>query len=98
MKLISIIKNDLTNADLAVYMKDNYSHDPDSPPLPPRNSTHITYTKSGLPVLLVEFWRNEKFKKYFWLGEVLWFDAEDHTDFVRRGNQWQEFLEIYKSF
>lgn len=98
MKLISIIKNNLTNKDLALYFKDNYPHDFDQPPTPPRNSTHITLTKSGLPMLQIEFWRNEKFKKYFWFGESVWFDAEDHTDFVKRGNQWLEFLEVYESF
>lgn len=98
MKLISIIHNDLTNSDLALYLKDNYAHDPDSPPLPPCNKTTVTHTKSGLPVLQIEFWRNEKFKKYFWLGEVLWFDAEANTDFVKHESQWLEFLEVYKSF
>jgi len=98
MKLISIIKNDLTNADLAVYMKDNYSHDPDSPPLPPRNTAQITSPKSDMPVLKIEFWRNEKFQKCFWFGEKIWFDKEANTDFERRGNQWLEFLEIYESF
>lgn len=98
MKLISIIKNEVTNTDLVLYLKDNYSYDPDGPPLPLLNTAHITSTKSNMPVLQIEFWRNEKFKKYFWFGEVLWFDAEDHTDFVKRGNQWLEFLEVYESF
>jgi len=101
MKIISIIKNDITNTDLALYFKDNYPHDgngPPSSPLPSHNTAHITSTKSDMPVLQIEFWRNEKFQKYFWFGEVLWFDAEDNTDFVKRGNQWLEFLEIYESF
>jgi len=98
MKIISIIKNDITGSDLALYFKDNYPHDCAESPLPPRNSTHITHTKSGLPVLQIEFWRNEKFKRYFWFGEKVCFDAEDNTDFVKRGNQWLDFLEIYNGF
>jgi hypothetical protein len=97
MKIISIIHNNITGKDLAVYFKDNYSDDIDQPPSPPRNTTHVTHTKSG-PVLQIEFWRNERFQKYFWLGEKVWFEAEDHTDFVKRGSQWLEFLEIYNSF
>jgi hypothetical protein len=101
MKLISIIKNNLTNTDLAVYFKDNYPHDTDGPsssPLPPRNSTRITHTKSGVPMLQIEFWRNAKFQKYFWFGEKVWFEAEDQTDFIKNGRQWSEFLEIYSGF
>jgi len=98
MKLISIIKNDLTNTDMGLYFKDNYPHDGAESPLPPRNTAHITRTKSDMPVLKIEFWRNEKFQKYFQFGEKIWFDAETNTDFVKRGNQWLEFLEIYNSF
>lgn len=98
MKLISIIKNDLTNTDLAVFLKDNYPDDIDFSPSPPRNTDNITHTKSCLPVLQIEFWRNQRFQKYFWFGEKIWFNAEDHTDFVKRGCPWMEFLEIYNSF
>ena len=98
MKLISIIKNDITGSDLAVYLKDNYSHDGDFPPTPPCNTTHVTHTKSGMPVLQVEFWRNEKFKKYFWSCEPIWFSQDEDTDFFKRGSPWLEFIEIYNSF
>jgi len=98
MKIISIIKNDLNNTDLAVCFKDNYPHDGDFPPTPPRNSVNIAHTKSGMPVLQVEFWRNEKFQKFFWLGEKVWVSQDVDTDFVKHGSQWVEFLEIYESF
>jgi hypothetical protein len=98
MKIISIIKNNLTNTDLALHFKDNYPDDTDLPPLPPRNTTHITHTKSGTPVLQVEFWRNEKFKKHFWSGEPIWFSQDEDTDFFKRSSPWLEFLEIYNSF
>jgi hypothetical protein len=98
MKIISIIKNDITGSDLAVYFKDNYPHDIDLPLLPPRNTTDVVYTKSGLPVLQIELWRNKKFKNYFLFGEKVWFDPEANTDFVKNGSQWLEFLDVYESF
>ena len=98
MKLINIIKNDITGSDLAVYFKDNYPYDIDEPTTPPCNTAEITYTKSGIPILKIEFWRNSRFQKYFWLGESVCFDAEENTYFVKHGNQWLIFLEIYNSF
>lgn len=98
MKIISILHNDLTNTDLALYIKDNYLDDIDLPPLPPRNTDEVTQTKSGLPVLKIEFWRNEKFKKYFFWGERVWFSQDEDTDFVKRGSPWVDFLEIYNNF
>lgn len=98
MKLISIIKNDLKGSDLAVYFKDNYPHDSDESPLPPRNTADVVYTKSGMPILQIEFWRNERFQKYFWQGEVVSVIQDENTDFVKRGSPWLEFLEIYESF
>ena len=100
MKIISIIKNDLTNTtttDLAVYLKDNYPHGGE-PPTPPRNSVNIAHTKSGLPVLQIEFWRNERFQKYFWHGEWIYFNADEDTDYSKGGNQWLKHLEVYNSF
>lgn len=96
MKIISIIKNDITGLDLAVSMKDNFSGD-DTPPTPPRNATTIAHTKSGLSVLQVEFWRNSRFQKYFWFGEPLSVVVDEDTNFYKRGRQWLEFLEIYES-
>jgi hypothetical protein len=98
MKIINIIKNDITGSDLAVYLKDNYPHDTDEPPTPPYNTAEIAYTKSGMPVLQIEFWRNPRFQKYFWHGESVWFSQDEDTDFVKRGSPWLEFLEIYNSF
>lgn len=98
MKLISIIKNDITSSDLVVYFKDNYPDDVDLPRLQPRNTAKVVYNKSGIPVLQVEFWRNERFQKYFWFGEKISVLQDEDTDFVKRGSQWLEFLETYKCF
>jgi hypothetical protein len=96
MKIISIIKNDLNNTDLAVCLKDNFPDD-GAPPTPQCNTTSVTHNKSGLPVLQVEFWRNEKFQKYFWFSEPLSINIDDDTDFTKRGCPWSEFLEIYNT-
>lgn len=98
MKIISITKNDITGKDIVVYLKDNYPHDIEELPTPPLNTADITYTKSGMPVLQVEFWRNERFQKYFWFGEKISVLQNEDTDFVKRGSPWLEFLEIYNSF
>jgi hypothetical protein len=98
MKIISIIKNDITRSDFAVFFKDNYRNDIDESPSPPRNTVDIKYIKSGTPILQIEFWRNEKFKKYFWFGEKISVIQDDDTDFVKRGSQWLEFLEIFNCF
>lgn len=96
MKIISIIKNDITGSDFALFLKDNYPDD--GAPTPPRNTTTIARAKSGMPVLQVEFWRNEQFKKYFWSSESLSVNIDDDTDFNKRGRMWVEFLEVYESF
>jgi hypothetical protein len=96
MKIISIIHNDITGTDLALYLKDNYAHD--GSPTPPQNATTIVHTKFVMPVLQIEFWRNEKFQKYFWLGEPLSVNIDDDTDFNKRGCSWLEFLKVYESF
>lgn len=98
MKIINIIRNSFTYSDLAVYLKDNYPHDTDESISPPKNTADIAYTKSDIPVLQIEFWRNEKFQKYLCLGESVYFSQDENTDFVKRGSQWLEFLEIYNSF
>jgi hypothetical protein len=98
MKIISIIKNDVTNSDLAIYLKDNYPHDLDDLPTPPHNTAEIAYTKSGMPVLQIEFWRNPRFQKFFWRGEVVSVIQDEDTDFVKHGSPWLEFLEVYESF
>jgi hypothetical protein len=98
MKIISIIKNDVTNSDLAIYLKDNYSHDINESPGQPRNTTHVTQTKSGVLVLQVEFWRNSRFQKYFVFGESLSVSIDEDTDFNKRGRPWVEFKEVYESF
>lgn len=98
MKIISILHNDITNSDFAVYLKDNYPDDTGLPSTPPRNSAKIAHTKSDMPVLQIQFWYNEKFQKYFWFGEPVWFSQDDNTDFVKHGSPWSRFLEIYYSF
>jgi len=97
MKIINILHNDISNSDLAVCFRDNYLDDIDQPPLPPRNTSHIIHTNSGIPMLQVEFWRNGKFKKYFWFGEKVWFSQDEDTDFVKRGSQWLDFMDVYKT-
>jgi hypothetical protein len=98
MKIIGILHNDITDSDFAVNLKDNYPDDTGLPSTPPRNSAKIAHTKSDMPVLQIQFWRNEKFKKYFWFGEKVWVSQDEDTDFVKCGSQWLEFLEIYNSF
>jgi hypothetical protein len=98
MKLITILKNNIPNTDLVVYFKDNHPHDYDEPPTPPRNTAAVTHTKSGVPVLQVEFWTNEAFRPYRFFSEPISYVGEDDTEFDKHGCRWLEFLEIYDSF
>jgi hypothetical protein len=97
MKIISILHNEITGSDLALCFRDNYLDDVYQHPSPPHNSANIAHTKSGMPLLQVEFWRNEKFKKYFWFGEPIWFSQDEDTDFVKHGSKWLDFMDVYKT-
>ena len=55
MKIISIIRN--AKSDLAIYFKDNLTF---QGPVEPRNSVEITKSKSGMPMLIIEFWRSNR--------------------------------------
>ena len=98
MRIITIQHNEFTNQDFAVYFKDNCPDDPDLPPTPPRNTTHLIHTQSGLPVLQVEFWRKDRLLKYFWQGEPISFVIDEDTGFYKNGSKWPELMEIYDSY
>lgn len=95
MKIFSIIKNPYAQGDFVLYLKDNYSDD--GKVTPAVNTDALTHTKSGLPMLQIEFWRNERFQEYFWHGECLSYVQDDDLDLVKRKNHWPEFLEVYNS-
>ena len=96
MKIIAIQHNPYTQSDFALYLKDNY--DDKGLVSPPVNSDSLESTKSGLPLLKIEFWRNERFHEYFWRGESISYVDDDDSDFEKRGRPWPIFMEIYNSF
>lgn len=96
MRIISIINNPFTQSDFALYLKDNYEDD--NPPTLPVNSDSLERTKSGLPLLKIEFWRNERFQDLFWQGESISYVEDDYSDFVKRGRPWSVFMELIESW
>jgi hypothetical protein len=96
MRIIGFINNPFTQSDFALYLKDNYEGD--NPPTPPVNSDSLERTKSGMPLLKIEFWRNEQFNDLFWQGEYISYVQDDDSDFEKRGCPWSEFMELYESW
>lgn len=96
MRIIAIQHNPFTNQDFAVYLKDNHSNE--GIVTPAVNTDAITCTKSGMPMLQIEFWRNERFRELLWQGESISYVEDDDSDFVKRGRPWSEFLNVYESW
>ena len=96
MRIIGYINNPYTQSDFALHLKDNYSDV--GLVSPPVNSDSLDTTKSGLLLLKIEFWRNERFHDYFWRGESISYIEDDNTEFEKRGRPWSEFKELYESW
>lgn len=96
MRSISIIHNQYSKSDFALSLKDNYEGE--SAPVAPVNSAQITKLKSGMPLLQVEFWSNDKLRPYKYLGESTGVNVDDDSDFKKRDCPWSEFMEVYESW
>jgi hypothetical protein len=96
MRIIGFINNPYTQSDFAMYLKDNYEGD--NAPTSPVNKDSLEKTKSGLQLVKIEFWRNERFQDLFWQGESISYVEDDNTNFEKRGRPWSEFLELYESW
>jgi hypothetical protein len=95
MRIIGFINNPYTQSDFALHLKDNYSNE--GLVSPPVNSDSLE-TTTGLLLLKIEFWRNERFQDLFWQGESISYVEDDDSDFVKRGRPWSEFLELIESW
>jgi len=96
MRIIGFINNPYTQSDFAIHLKDNHSDE--GLVSPPVNSDSLETTKFGLPLLKIEFWRNERFNDLFWQGESISYVEDANTDFEKRGCPWSEFMELYESW
>jgi hypothetical protein len=96
MKIITIQHNPYTQSDFALYLKDNHSDE--GLVSPPVNSDSLDSTKSGMPLLKIEFWRNERFHELLWQGESISYVEDDESDFEKRGRPWAVFMELYESW
>lgn len=96
MRIIGFINNPYTQIDFALYLKDNHSID--GLVSPAVNSDSLESTKSGVPLLKIEFWRNERFQDLFWQGESISYVEDEDSDFVKRGRPWSEFIEVNESW
>ena len=96
MRIISFINNPYTQSDFALHLKDNHSEE--GLVSPAVNTDIIVRTKSGLPLLKIEFWRNEQFNDLFWQGEYISYVQDDDSDFEKRGRPWPMFMELYESW
>ena len=96
MRIIGFINNPYTQSDFAIHLKDNHSDE--GLVSPAVNSDSLETNKSGLPILKIEFWRNERFNDLFWQGESISYVQDDYSDFEKRGCPWSEFMELYESW
>lgn len=96
MRIFGILKNPYKEGDFVLYLKDNHSNE--GKVTPAVNTDAITCTKSGMPMLQIQFWRNERFRELLWQGESISYVEDDDSDFVKRDRPWSVFMEVFESW
>lgn len=95
MIILSIMRNEFASSDLVLCLRDNYGIDGIAKL--PINTTEITKATNGVPMLQVDFWRIEKFQKYFWPGESISLVIDEDTDYEKKGRSWSELEKLIDS-